>query len=174
MNCVALGSVVEITSSSHSRVQMFPGEILGEGREIRGVCCKHFLPQGGSQPTRCCSPTDANAILTLIQGRGFGHGRYCPLQKTGPRRKFSPGKMRLPPCPPPAPFQPRGSSQGIIRGVPCPPCRLLGHARLHFLVHDNVSPVVTSWSWGTQVGWEGSSGVPWWPCKQLPGAGQSP
>lgn len=58
---VALGSGEAAASSSHSGVQMFPGEILGEGRRENraGRPHTHFsgslpvfpLPSGASQPT---------------------------------------------------------------------------------------------------------------------------
>lgn len=62
----------------------FPGRYCGEGEEgIREVCHKHGLV--GSLPAFSahwsCSPVDPDAILTLIQGQGFGHGCYRPLRK---------------------------------------------------------------------------------------------
>lgn len=85
---VAAGSGVEAASSSHRGVQMFPGEMLGWGRTGGQGSPMHTLPLGltpprGSPPTWSCSPVDTDAILTLIQGQGFGQGCHCPLQKTG-------------------------------------------------------------------------------------------
>lgn len=75
---VALGSGVEDASSSHSGVQMFPGEILGEGEEP-GVSAQtlllgltHCLPSPpGAAWNR--SPVDSDAILTLFPDQGLGH-----------------------------------------------------------------------------------------------------